>query len=428
MPNQVGDLKTFQVVGTPPTYPVPLYVWKFWDQSVIATAAASGVVQKRLNLGGNPVEAFTVPYRCDICDSLGNVVQVLPDTIAVNNPPTVVPSPTVVPIDQAFPYQAIITVRAYDLEDNGVSFYWYHGVSEVGGHDSTVSAAGGVAGTYYGTLIGATKTLFTNTLQTTVAENGTVLTCKLVDGDSGTTSVNFELRGYDTSAPQFSVAASPDTLTSGASTLPVQVIAPNQTVKFTAFGYDPTPGNLMFTWYFYGSNGWTQPGLPQITTDVGVVISQGRKSEKDWPISAEVTAGQKTAVVSVTNTSNGKSTYSSIPVRLVLNEAPVISGVGLYDATTGQPITTVTKLAAPLRTLVKFSGTASDTNDDVLTFRWDLYSPPALATYSVYGRDGFVDVTDWTSPATHTSVGIVTVTDRYGVSSSSFSLPQVTIN
>jgi len=248
-----------------------------------------------------------------------------------------------------------------------------------------------------------------------------------VDGDSGTSSINFELRGYDPSAPQFSVAASPDTLTSGASTLPVQVIAPGQTVKFTAFGYDPAPGSLLFTWYFYGSNGWSQPGLPSITTDTGTGVAQGFKSEKDFPISSEITAGQKTAAVSVTNTSTGKTTYSSIPVRLVLNEAPVITSVGMYDATTGLPVTTVTKLAAPLRTLVKFSGTASDANDDVLLFRWDIYSPPAVAAYTVYGRDGFVDVTDWTSPATHTSVGVVTATDRYGVSSSSFSLPQVSI-
>jgi hypothetical protein len=425
--NQVGQLKTFRVMGTPPAYPVPIYVYKFWDGSVIATGTYAGSVQKRLNLGGNPAESFTVPYRCDICDNLGNVVQVVTSSIQVNNPPTIVPSPTVVPNDHAFPYPVTISVRGYDLEDNGVAFFWYHGTNPIGGKDSTANTPAGVAGTYYGTLIGANKTLYTNTFQDTVVENGTVLTCKLVDGDSGTSTINFELRGYDPSAPQFSVAASPDTVTSGASTLPVQVIAPNQTVKFTAFGYDPTPGSLLFTWYFYGSNGWSQPGLPVITTDTGTAVSQGLKSEKDLPIATEVTAGQKTAVVSVTNTVTGKTSYSSIPVRLILNEGPTITSIGLYDATTGQPVTTITKLASPLRTLVRFSGTASDSNEDVLSFRWDINSPPASAAYTVYGREGYVDVTDWTSPATYTNVGALTATDRYGVVSSTFSMPQITI-
>lgn len=424
--NQVGDLKTFRVMGTPPAYPTPLYVWKFWDGSVSATGTYSGSVQKRLNLGGNPAESFTVPYRVDICDSLGNLVQVVPDTVQVNNPPTVVPAPTVNPQDQPFPFQTAITIRAYDLEDNGVSFYWYLGTNPIGGQDTTAQDFT-TEGTYYGTLTGLTRLGYTNTFNTTVLESGTAVTCKLVDGDSGTTSLHFDLRGYDPQAPQFSVAASPDTITSSASSLAVQYIAPGQTVMFTAYGYDPTPGNLFFTWYFYGSNGWSQPGLPQIYTDSGTAVLQGEKSVLNFPIATETTAGEKTAVVSVTNQSTGRTAYTSIPVRLILNGAPTITSVGLYNVLTDQAITTITRAALPTRTLVRFSGTASDVNSDVVTFRWDIYKPPAVfLAYSLHGRDAFVDVSDW-SAGLQNNIGVVTAYDRYGVASATVAIPSLTV-
>lgn len=423
--NQVGDLKTFRVAGTPPSYPQPLYVWKFWDASVIATGTYSGSVQKRLNLGGNPSESFTVPYRCDICDGLGNLVQVVPDSVVVNNPPTVVPSPTIVPNDQAFPYQTTITTRAYDLENTQVKFFWYLGTNPIGGQDTTAQDFT-VQGTYYGTLTGLTRDGYTNILTATALASGTVLTCKLVDADSGTTALQYELRGYDPAAPQFSLAATPESLTASASTLPIQRIAPGQYVTFTGYGYDPTPGDLYFTWFFYGSHGWTQPGLPIIYGDAGTNVGQGERSEYRLQIGAETTAGQKTAIVAVTNQSTGRTTYSSIPVRLDMNDAPSVSSVGIYDPVTGQAITSIAKLALPSRTLVRFSGTASDADLDVVTYRWDIYTPPAAAAYTIYGRDGFVDVTDWTL-GVKTTIGVVTAVDRYGVSSPTFSIPQLTI-
>ncbi len=424
--HQVGDVVTLRVMGTPSAASEPVYVWKWWDGAVAVTGTASGSVLKRLNLGGNPAESFTVPFRCDICDALGNVVQVLPDTIQVNNPPTVVPSPTASNLDKPFPYTSQIVVKAYDMEEAGVNFYWYSGTTPTGGHDATTSAPASVEGTYYGTLTGLMRTLYTNTFDIDVLSAGTVYTCKLVDGNAGTNLLHFEMRGYDPAAPLFAVAASPETLTASATSLPVQTIAPNQFITFTAYGYDPVPGALQFCWYFYGTHGWSQPGLPKIYPDSGTITGQGSKSSLTFGIEDETTEGEKRVLVAVSNAVTGKTTWTTIPVRCVLNVAPEITSVGVYHPTTAQEMSTVTKLTPPLRTLVRFSGTASDANNDVLNYRWDIYAPPASTAYTVYGRDGFVDVSDWSS-GVKTAVGVVQASDRYGVSSAAFTIPQITI-
>ena len=166
--------------------------------------------------------------------------------------------------------------------------------------------------------------------------------------------------------------------------------------------------------------------MPFIYPDAGTQVGLGRKTDLWFPIENEVTEGRKVAVVSVSNPTTGKTAFSTIPVVCVLNEAPAIASVGVYNPVTAQEMTTVTKLADPLRTLVRFSGTASDANSDVLTFRWDIYTPPASAAYTIYGRDGLVDVTDWTT-GLKTSIGIVRAADRYGVVSASFAIPPITI-
>ena len=424
--NQVGDQKTFRVMGTPPSYPAPVYAYKWWDGSVSVTGTYSGSVLKRLNLGGNPAETFTVPFRCEICDTLGNVVQIIADTIAVNNPPTVVPSPTIVPNDQAFPFATQITTRAYDLENTSVQFYWYLGTNPIGGEDTTAQDFT-VEGTYYGTLTGLTRNGYTNSFNPTVLSDGTIYTCKLVDDDGGTTSVHYDMRGYDPAAPAFSLAATPESLISNASTLPIQWIAPGQYITFTGYGDDPSPGILRFVWYFYGSNGWTQPGMPLLYYDNGTSVAQGKKSEYRLQIQDETAAGQKVAIVSCTNHSTGRTVYSSIPVRLDMNDAPEISSVGVYHPVSDEEQSSFTKLVLPNRTLVKFSGTASDADNDLITFRWDIYAPPAGQAYTLHGRDGLVDVTDWTT-GVKTSIGVVTATDRFGVNSSAFSIPQITLS
>jgi hypothetical protein len=266
---------------------------------------------------------------------------------------------------------------------------------------------------------------YTSTCDVNVLSAGTAMTCKLVDGDAGTTTLSFLLRGYDPSAPQFALAAAPNSLTASATDLPTQVIAPGQTIVFTSYGYDASPGPLRYTWQFYGSNGWTQSGLPLIHADNGTAAGLGSKSEYTLPISSE-TAGQKFAVVSVVNTLTGRIAYTTLPVQLEMNEAPEISAIGLYDATTLQEVSTLTKQTLPVRTLARFSGTASDANLDVVYWKWDII-PPVGSAYSVYGRTTFVDVSDWPD-ALYNAYGVVTAYDRYGQASDTVTMPQVLIS
>ena len=431
--NNIGDIKTFSVVGAPPVGVHPIYVYRFWDGTVAVTQAASGAVTKMLNLGGNPAEngsppytpPFTVPFRCDICDSLGNVVQVLTDKLAVNNPPTLASPPQVKLNDQAYPYTTDITLQAYDMENNGVKFLWYLGVEPIGGKDVTTGPVAH-AGTYYGTLIGADRDRYTNIFTTTIYGAGTNLTCKIVDGDLGTHLSQHEMRGYDSNKPQFSTAVVRGTILASTATPPLQTIAPSQSVVFTGYAYDPLPGNLHFCWYFYGSYGWSQPGLPIIQADAGTPVERGKRSNYTLAIANETTPGLKTAIMSATNDSTSQTVFSSIPVRLQLNNGPAISGVGLYDATTGQPISRIVRQTLPLRTLVKFSGTALDIQSDAVTYRWDIYAPPADQAYTLYGRDALVDVSYW-APSTYAAIGVVTATDRFGVSSLPHTLVLLTV-
>lgn len=432
--NQLGDLKTFRVLGTPPVYPQPIYVYKWWDGSVIATGTASGSVVKRLNLGGNPAEGggppFVVPFRCDICDQLGNVVQVVPSTIEVNNPPTIVGAPTITPNNHAFPFETQVRVAAYDLENNSaLQFLWYYGTNPIGGFDTTTGPTN-VEGTYYGTLTGLTRDLYVNTLEVTVLGAGTVLTCKIVDGDSGTTRVNIPVQGYDPGAPQFSLAAQPSSLLADASTQSAARIAPGQTMLFSSYAQDASAGQLVFTWYLYGTNGWNAQDIPYVSHGTTTALpDKGWRGELLRPIDQETGSGPRTAILSVTNTSTGQSIYSAVPVFLEENQPPVMTSVGVYNAG-GLSIAEVTKLSAPSRTVVRFSGTATDSGQDIVYFKWDFTAPADPASFTLYGRDAYVDVTDWPGSPTgiaYPALGVVTAVDRYGVSSSTFAIPQLSV-
>lgn len=432
--NQVGDLKTFRVLGTPPVYPDPIYVWKFWDGAVMATGTESGSVQKRLNLGGNPAEGgsapFVVPFRCDICDQLGSTVQVVTSTIPVNNPPTIVGAPSITPNNQAFPFSPTIKINAYDLENNGVGFFWYYGTNPIGGLDSTPAPSVSVQGTYYGTLTGLTRDLYTNTFTPTVYGSGTVYTCKIVDGNSGTTRINVPVQGFDPGAPQFSVAAQPNSLVADASTLPTQRIAPGQTVLFTTYASDTNAGRLVFTWYLYGTNGWNAPDIPVVSFGTRTALAGGNwRGDLLRVIDQETGDGVRTAIVSITNSATGKSVFSSLPVTLIQNHAPAIESVGIYDAH-GAPIDTITSAGSATPTIVRFSGTASDADTDVLYYKWDFTTPGTPVAFTLYGRDAYVDVATWPASSqgiAYPTLGVVTAIDRYGVSSAQFDIPQLTV-
>lgn len=429
--NQVGDTIVFTAPGTMPGSALPIYVWKFWDASVGVSVANRGTIAKRLNVGGNPIETslvqpYALPYRVDIVDQYGTTAQVLNRNVAVNNPPSLYGNPTVTPNNQLLPYQTAVRLQAFDVEGKAVSFYWYEGAAPIGGKDVT-SGPVNVAGTYAGTLFGASVGCYTNVLTTTVTDTDTTLTCKVVDADSGTTLVHVPVQGYDPDSPLASVAATPDGLTADASTLPDVIIAPGQVVNFTTYAYDPTPGEIRFTYYLFGTNGWNQLGLPIIANGVTTPMSRGYKNDYAVAVSGETVTGLRTVEVKALNLSTQRYVDTEITVNLVENSAPEIVGVGCYQATSDTELTSIARQVLPARTIVRFKGTAADANDDALYFRWNLTTPTVPSTsYSLFGHECYVDVSDWPVGA-HTALGSVVVYDKYGRASVASSIPQLTI-
>jgi len=421
--NQVGDDKTFYVAAHTSG---ARYVWKYWDGATAVSAQSAGSNVKRLNLGGNPAEGFTVPVRCEVVDPIkGETVYITTGRLPVNNQPTLYGSPTVSNNDAAFPYQTTIAIRAYDLEDAGIQFLWYSGSNPVSGLDTT-SASISVEGTYYGTLTGLTRQTYLNQFSTTIYGSGTTMTCKIIDGDAGTRRLNFDFRGYDPAAPSFSVAATPDALTAQATALTTQFIAPGQVANLSAYAYDPVPGQLVFTWDLNGTNGWSAPDIPFIYANDGTSVEQGYKSEWQRQLEDETVGGRKRVIVWVTNPTTNKTTSTYFDINTAINQAPSFSSVDMYDPISGEQITSITKAALPTRTLVRFSGTASDPNSDVVTYKWDFTVPVSPSTYTLYGRDAFVDVSDWPSGA-YSTLGIVTAYDRFEQASSPANIPSLTV-
>ena len=424
--NQVGDILVFTAQGTLPGSPCPAYVWKFWDASVAVSGINQGTVSKRLNVGGNPAETalvtpFVLPYRVEICDYAGTVLKALDRQVAVNNPPTLYGSPLATPNNQAFPFATQVRLQAYDLENNGVKFFWYYGTNAIGGHDVTTGPVS-VAGTYYGTLIGANRNSYVNVLSATVNGSGTVYTCKVVDNDGGTNQVHVPVQGFDPNAPQFSVAAAPNSLTADSTTLPDVVIAPGQTVQFTTYGYDPTPGTLVFTWYLYGSNGWNQPGVPLINHGVTTALAQGYRNDYTVSIANEHGNGVRTALATVTNALTGKTAATSIAVNMAQDNAPVMRSVGVYDSTGLQVIAQpISRAAHPV---IRLSGTATDAENDVVYYQWGLTLPVAPTSMVVWGRDCFIDISNFPDGASG-GLGQVLAYDKYGLYGIPFSLGQI---
>jgi hypothetical protein len=381
-----------------------------------------------------------LPYRCEICNDQGTIVAVKNRQISVNNPPTLYGNPTITPNNQPFPFQTQISVVAYDMENNGVLPLWYCNSDPISGAVTTGPVS--VPGTYCGTLTGTNRNAYTSTLNTTIYGQGTVYVCKLVDNDGGTNLLTVPVMGFEPADPHFAIAVQPNTVTVDASTLPDAVIAPGQVIYFTAYGYDPTPGTLVYTWYFYGSNHWEQPGVPIVTNGVTTALSQGSRNDYTLSIQNEVNAGPRTALVTVTNSSTGRTAASAIQVNLSRNLAPVMTSIGLYDAVTFADLAgVVTPYASPAQTLVMLAGTATDANEDVIVYKWDLTTPalpipntPVSAAnlpwvdYTLWGAKVFVEITDWGTATTYNTLGFCTPYDKYGQAGAAMAIPSLHVN
>ena len=426
--NNVGDILTFTTLGTAPGSATPIYVWRFWDSSVQVSTQNQGPMQKGLNVGGDPsrtqgVVPFTLPYFCDICNAYGTIVSSISREVAVNNPPTI-SQVQLTNNNSAYAFETKITVTAYDLEQNGVSFQWFVGDIPVTGNVDT--NIGNVPGTYAGTWIG-NRTGYTSMLDTVVYSDGTVFTVQATDGDSGVSRVDIPVYGYDPKAPQFSVAAKPSGPSASASTLPDAVIAPGQTVDFSVYAADPSGQKLSFTWFLYGTNGWTNPlvNQPGKTTPLGIGYSNVLSGVD---ISGEATAGLRKAIVYISNPS-GQTVIGEQDINLTVNGAPVIQSVSIYDPNNKLVSPTVPVIRPPAQSgqpaapfLLRFSANASDPNNDIVYYEWKFSNLADFGTWRAYGAEVYLDVGDWS--ANQYAVGTVTAFDRFGAFSVAFTIPQ----
>jgi len=87
---------------------------------------------------------------------------------------------------------------------------------------------------------------------------------------------------------------------------------------------------------------------------------------------------------------------------------------------------TIAKVALPTRTMAQFSGTGTDADGDVLSYTWSITAPVSPTSYVLYGRNAFVDVSEWPS-STYAAIGNVVAVDKYGQESLPFSIPTVTV-
>lgn len=413
--NQVGQLKNFVVQGTPPSGSYA-YVFKFpWDSSVIVSG--SGSVAKTLNLGGNPSDSFLLRFNCEICDQLGNS-QVLNGSIACNNPPTVVQAPTVSNNNQTFPYQSTITVLSYDLEQTGALVYdWYSGTNPL--PSGVTTNAGLVAGMYAGTYVGM-LTAYQNVMTTTVSA-AEVLTCQVVDANSGTTALNFRLDGFNPAAPQFSLAAQPSGLTTTPTTPPTAVIS-STPVLLTAYASDAHSGSLVFNWSFYGSNGWQASNMPYFSAGTNTAVPGGYRGDLLYNVGGESTAGLRTVNVGVTNLTTGVTAQSQIQVSLIVDRPPTITGIGVFDAVTGLPLPTPYSRAST--GTIRFTATATDPQAETLYFVWSIVGQPVTPmNTTLYGHDVLLNVSGY--PVGNYALGSVVAIDVYGTSSPSFLIPPI---
>src|ERR1044072_6896021 len=115
--DNVGQTKTFTQAGT---FSGDLrYVWRWlWDNTVDVTT--EGTVSRKLNLGGNPLDSFLLRYETVVVDDLGQSA-VFPGSFVVNNPPQVIPAPSISANDGVFPYSTRLSLTAFDFEGHAIT-------------------------------------------------------------------------------------------------------------------------------------------------------------------------------------------------------------------------------------------------------------------------------------------------------------------
>ena len=297
------------------------YVWVFWDGTYLVTDTPTA--SKYINAGG------TLTVTVLAYDSHGQSTSAT-SNITINHPP-VITAITVSVNDNTLPYDTVLNVTATDPEAGLVSIKWY---------DGTTLLVTTTSGTDYTNTVAAAKTL----------------TLRVSDPDGGYVDVPVELRGGEGQSPSVSIVATP--------TLPRIGSGQTLTLVATAHNSDGV-GVLQFSWTL-----WDGSTPSSVQSPVSANDSDGnRTSTVVVDISAE-TIGTKVVLLTVTNDSTLKSTNTQFEVTIGENRPPVIQSVasnfpgGYVSAGTS----------------VQYVATASDPDNDLLTYTWQ-FDSPALTLY-----------------------------------------------
>lgn len=399
--NQIGQTLHLTAVfnGLPPGVPVT-YVWRWWDGSVTATTTPS--TTKTLNKGGNPANSqllyFTVTAALPDAQHLTTI-----NSVQVNWPPMIQPSPTVSRNDEFFPYTSQVALTAWDVEQGGALSFVYTLAGTVIGNGSS-SPSGLITSTYDGTTVQVYGT--NNTFNRTV-NNDETIRLHVIDAQSGTRVVDFDFVGDSAPPPTIGVSAGPRLVTSDATSLPDQRIGVNEYADFVVYASHPVSNTFDFLWSFFGSHGWATNLFSTGTTTT--LATGGVKNDYIKALAGE-TGGTKKVVITVRNTTTGEVIEELIDVTLVANQTAATATLKAFQG--ASELANETLVAAGSK--IEFTVQAADPDFDLVSYFWQFSQPsPVLpASLKLWGPKVLVDTTGYPSGAA--IQGTMTASDRFG--------------
>ena len=418
--NQVGDQFEFVVLtsaGTEAGSEIYSHVWRFWDGT--STATSSGTVVKTANIGGQPGTDL-LQYNCTPV-AIDGQAQTFYGSITVNNPPVIVPAPNISLNDAYVPYQTQLSLYAFDFENNvPLSFVWVDEaaqtvLSSTGTSTGTIIVSGTWTGN--GTTIINNYPAYGNAFNTTVI-TGETIRCYVMDTRSGTSFIDFDLRGYLSPAPASGIAAQANFSYTDSSSIPIARIGAGQSFDFEVNASSLTNAPLTFQWSFAGSNNWTVASYGSGTTTVQPGGVYQSLYEKD--LSQEVvTSGTSKVAAAVCVVTNGQSSSAvDISVVLLANVPPTDVTFVVRDNITQDVFPDLS--AIPSGSVIQLEAHAVDTDNDLVAFEWFLaltgsdeeIGTAFPLTYDVKGGMVVVDTSGGTTGLQIT--GNVVATDRVG--------------
>lgn len=412
--HQVGEEITFELTVSPSAASgIYSYVWEWWDGTVTATTQPRAT--KRLNMGGDPNNGRKLFYTVRPVMEDGQSV-VITGEIVVNNPPFVVPSPTVSTNDQFFPFVTRVELTAYDVENDGLAFTYLDSAGTIIGQ-GTSSYVGLVDGTWNGTygLYAGTNNFFYGTIQSN--QN---VRLEIVDSMQGTRAVTFQFFGQTAPPPVVGVTADPDVITADATTLPDQRIGPGQTITFNVYAADQQSNDFDFLWSFYGSNGWA---VNEFSTGTEAVQPDGSVRNTYIKSIQSETGGQKRVLIRVTSPTSGLYSELPITVNLIANTVATTGTLEIFDQN-GTP--KVAGDSVPVGTRLDYRATVVDPQGDIVEYKWIFSQPGTVVptTLRLWGRDVLLDTAQY--PSGSQVIATLVAYDRM-LGSTSFSVPVINV-